>query len=144
MLARLEAMQGRIQVLETKSTEATTQEVYGEASRDESVSRSVFTTTEDDEHGVGNDQAEQRTHHKRARSQSPHSDHRLSSKDEEVEEDPSYRQFLASIRGLLDLSTPEEFKEVPSKIFGSKDRKKKQYYPCVYHQWMKSIHVGLS
>ena len=119
-------MQGRIQVLETKSTEATTQEVYGEASRDESVSRSVFATTEDDKHGVGNDQAEQRTHHKRARSQSPHSDHRLSSKDEEVEEDPSYRQFLASIRGLLDLSTPEEFKEVPSKIFGSKDRKKKQ------------------
>ena len=126
ILAHLEAMQGRIQVLETKSTEATTQEVYGEASRDESVSRSVFATTEDDEHGVGNDQAEQRTHHKRARSQSPHSDHRLSSKDEKVEEDPSYRQFLASIRGLLDLSTPEEFKEVPSKIFGSKDRKKKK------------------
>ena len=55
ILARLEAMQGRLQVLETKSTEATTLEVYGEARRDESVSRSVFATTEDDEHGVGND-----------------------------------------------------------------------------------------
>ena len=33
---------------------------------------------------------------------------------------------MASVRGLLDLSTPEEYKEVPSKIFGSKDRKKKQ------------------
>ena len=127
ILARLETMQGRLHVLETKPTEVTTQEVYGEsAGRDESVSRSVFATTEDDDHGVGNDQTEQRTHHKRARSQSPHSDHRLSSKDEEVEEDPSYRQFLASITGLLDLSTPEKFKEVPSKIFGSKDRKKKQ------------------
>ena len=59
------------------------------------------------------------------RSQSPDSEHRFSTK-EEPDEDPYYRQFLASVRGLLDLSTPEEFKEVPSEIFGSKDRRKKQ------------------
>ena len=47
-------------------------------------------------------------------------------KEEEVDEDPSYRQFLASVTSLLDLATPEEYIEVPSKIFGSKDRKKKQ------------------
>ena len=127
ILARLEAMQGRLQVLQTKSAEAASQEAYGEsASRDEPVSRSVFATTEEDDHGAGNDESEQRTHHKQARSQSPHSDHRFFTKDEEVDEDPSYRQFLASIRGFLDLSTPEEYKKVPSKIFGSKDRKKKQ------------------
>ena len=122
ILARLEAMQGRPQVLETKSAEATPHEVYRESSgREETVSRSVFSTTEEDNHGVGNYESEQRTHHKRARSQSPHSEHRFSTKD------PSYRQFLASVRGLLDLSTPEGYyKEVPSKIFGSKDRKKKQ------------------
>ena len=65
ILARLEAMQGRLQVLETKSTEATPHEVYGESSgREETVSRSVFSTTEEDDHGVGNDESEQRTHHK--------------------------------------------------------------------------------
>ena len=63
ILARLEAMQGCLQLLETKSTEATPHEVYGESSgREETVSRSVFSTTKEDDHGVGND--EQRTHHK--------------------------------------------------------------------------------
>ena len=133
--ACLEAMQGRLQVLETKSAEATP---HGESSgREETLSRSVFSTTEEDDHGVGNDESEQRTHHKRARSQSPHSEHRFSTKDEKVDEDPSYRQFLGSVRGLLDLSTPEEYKEVPSKIFGSKDRKKQAVLPCVCHQWRK-------
>ena len=54
---------------------------------------SVFSTTEEDDHGVLNDDVEQRTHQKRARSQSPHSEHRFSTKEEEPDEDPSYRQF---------------------------------------------------
>ena len=33
--------------------------------------------------------------------------------------------MLASVRSLLDLPTPEEYTEGPSKIFGSKDRRKK-------------------
>ena len=124
ILARLEAMQGRIQVLETKTTGTATQEVFGETTSREDA-RSIFATTEEEDHSVAQEEIEQRTHHKRARSLSPHSEQKFSSKEEEIDEDPSYRQFLASIRGLLELSTPEEYKEVPSKIFGSKDRKKK-------------------
>ena len=63
---------------------------------------------------------------KRALSLSPHqSDKQSLIREEEVEDDPSYRQLLASVRDLLDLPTPEEFAEAPFKIFGSKDRKKK-------------------
>ena len=61
ILVRLEAMQGRLQVLETKSAVATTpHEVYGVESsgREESVTRTVFATTEEDNHGVGNDETE--------------------------------------------------------------------------------------
>ena len=39
-------------------------------------------------------------------------------------DDPSYCQFLASARSLLDLPTPE--KDIPTKIFGFKDRNRKQ------------------
>ena len=92
-------------LVETKSTEsATSHEVYGVESSghgEETATRSVFATTEEDDHGVGNDDVEQRTHHKRARSQSPHSEHKFSTKEEEIDEDPSDRQFLASVRGLL-------------------------------------------
>ena len=63
---------------------------------------------------------------KRAHSLSPHhSDKQSSVREEEVEDNPSYRQLLGSVRNLLDHPTPEEFAEAPSKIFGSKDRKKK-------------------
>ena len=86
----------------------------------------LVTTTEEDDHGVLNEEGELRTHHKRVHSQSPHSEQRCSTRDEEPDEDPSYRQFLALVRGLLDLSTPKEFREVPLKIFGLKDRRKKQ------------------
>ena len=62
---------------------------------------------------------------KRACSLSPHqSDKQSSVREEDVDDDPSYRQLLASVRNLLDLPTPAEFTEAPSKIFGSKDRKK--------------------
>ena len=110
-------MQGRLAVLETKSAEtSSSHEVYGIESSgraDETGTRSVFAKTEDD-NGVLNEHGEQSTHHKRACSQSSHSGHRFSTK--EPDEDPSYRQFLALVRDLLDLTTPEEFKEVPSKI----------------------------
>ena len=56
---------------------------------------------------------------------SPSSDKPSNSKEEEVDDDPSDRQVLVSVRSLLDLPTPEEYTEGPSKIFGSKDRKKK-------------------
>ena len=69
------------------------------------------------------DYRESRT--KRVHSLSPSSDKPSTGKDEEVDDDPSYRQVLASVRSLLDLPTPEDFTEGPSKIFGSKDRKKK-------------------
>ena len=63
---------------------------------------------------------------KRARSLSPHQlDKQSLVREEEVEDDPSYRQLLASVRNLLDLRTPEESSEALSKIFGSKDRKRK-------------------
>ena len=69
------------------------------------------------------DTEESRT--KRACFLSPTSDKHSTGKDEEVNDDPSYRQVLASVRNLLDLLTPEEFAEGPSKIFGSNDRRKK-------------------
>ena len=129
VLACLEAMQGQLVVLETNSSDnCSSYEVYGAesaGSAEESVtgrSAAVFATTEDD-HGVLNDEAEQQTHHKRAHLQCLHSEQRFLTEEEEPDEDHSYSQFLASARGLLDLTTPEEFKEVPSKIFGSKDRK---------------------
>ena len=63
---------------------------------------------------------------KRACSLSPcQSDKQSLVREEEVEDDPSHRQLLASVRNPLDLPTPEEFAEAPSQIFGSKDRKKK-------------------
>ena len=42
-------MQGRIQVLETKTTETATQEVFGETANRED-SRSIFATTEEEDH----------------------------------------------------------------------------------------------
>ena len=77
--------------------------------------------TEEDE----NTEEYRETRSKRARYLSPSSDKPSNSKDEEVDDDPSYRQVLASVRSLLDLSTPEEYTEGLSKNFGSEDRKKK-------------------
>ena len=47
-------------------------------------------------------------------------------KEEELDEDPSYRQFLATVRSLLHLPTTDDSAEVPSKIFASRDRSKKK------------------
>ena len=58
------------------------------------------------------------TRSKRHRSPSPER------KEEEL--DPSYRQFLATVRSLLDLPTVDEAAEAPSKIFTSRDRSKRK------------------
>ena len=128
ILERLDSMQGRLSALEKGSTSVSSNEVnMTEATPTEgsercrNSSRTVFAVTEEDE-----DAEEYReTRSKRARSLSPSSDKPSNSKDEEVDDDPSYRQVLASVRSLLDLPTPEEYTEGPSKIFGSKDRKTK-------------------
>ena len=70
---------------------------------------------------------EYRAWSKRHRSPSPFT--AVHQKDEEVEEDPSYRQFLATVRTVLDLPTMEETVEAPSKIFSSRDRGKKRPSP---------------
>ena len=62
---------------------------------------------------------------KRLRCLSSSSEKHSTSKEEEVDDDPSYRQVLASVRSLLDLPTLEEFSEGPSKIYGSKGRRNK-------------------
>ena len=72
-----------------------------------------------DEEDPTEDLGEYRTA-KTALSLSPHQSNKQSSVREEVDDDPSYRQLLSSVRNLLDLTTPEEFTEAPSK-----DRKKK-------------------
>ena len=40
-----------------------------------------------------------------------------------LDEDPSYRQFLATVRSLLDFATVDE---APSKIFASRDRSRRK------------------
>ena len=47
-------------------------------------------------------------------------------KEEELDEDPSYRQFLSTVRSLLNLPTVDEAAEAPSKIFTSRDRSKRK------------------
>ena len=129
ILERLDSMQGRLSALEKGSTSVSSNEVnMTEAipgtegsERRRTSSRSVFAVTEEDEDTEEFKEARS----KRACSLSPSSDKPCTSKEEEVDDDPSYRQVLASVRSLLDLPTPEAYSEGPSKIFGSKDRRKK-------------------
>ena len=123
-------MQGRLVALEKGSTSVSSKEVNmteatpvtEELNRRRS-SHNTFDVMDDE--NPTEDLGEHRTV-KRAHSLSPpQSDKQSLVREEEVEDDPSYRQMLASVRNLLDLPTPEEFAEAPSKIFGFKDRKKK-------------------
>ena len=117
-------MQGRLSALEKGSTSVSSNEVnMTEATltegseRRRNSSHSAFAVTEEDE-----DTEELReTRSKRAHSLSPSSDKPSNSKDEELDDDLSYREVLASVRSLLYLPTPEEYTEGLSKIFGSKD-----------------------
>ena len=84
------------------------------------------TRTDEEELETGQD-VEHRAWSKRHRSPSPSS--AVYQRDEEVEEDPTYRQFLATVRTVLDLPTLEDTVEAPSKIFSSRDRGKKRPSP---------------
>ena len=131
ILQRLDSMQGWLVALEKGSTSVSSNEVNlteptpvtEESNRKKKTSQNTFAVM--DEEDFPEDFSEHRSA-KRARSLSPHqSDKQASVREEEVEDDPSYRHLLASVRNILDLPTPEEFSEAPSKIFGSKDTKKK-------------------
>ena len=126
ILEKMDNKQGRLSDLEKGSTSVSSNEVnmttpVKEGSdRRRTSSHSVFAITEEED---TEDYRESRT--KRACSLSPSSDEPSTGKDEEVDDAPSYRQVLASVRNLLDLPTSDEFSEDPSKIFVSKDRRKK-------------------
>ena len=138
ILAKLESMQGHISSLEnlavnTKST--TNSAVSSEVHTAEAVNveeqdgcrerfRSCLHTRADEEELETGQGMEYRSRSKRHRSLSPSMASHM--KDEEVEEDPTYRQFLATVRTVLDLPTLEDTVEVPSKIFSSRDRGKKR------------------
>ena len=129
LLLILDSVQGRLSALEKGNTSVSSHEgnmaeathVTEESDRCRTSSRNVFAVTEEEEDRE--DFRESRP--KRVCSLSPTSDQPSSGKDEEVDDDPSHRQVLASVSNLLDLPTPEEFSEVPSIIFGSQGRGKK-------------------
>ena len=135
ILAKLDNMQGRISslvkasILSTSTTSsATSKEAVmaeftsdheGDRHRDRHSTRR-FNSEEDDTASL-HDISEVRA--KRHRSPSPGLPDR---KEEELDEDPSYRQFLSMVRSLLDLPTVDEAAEAPSKIFASRDRNKRK------------------
>ena len=138
ILAKLESMQGRISSLERSATNVkstTTSAVSSEIHTAEAVNAEEqdgvqdrfhgrhHTRTDEEELETGKDM-EYRALSKRHRSPSPST--AVHQKDEEVEEDPTYRQFLATVRAVLDLPTLEDTMEVPSKIFSSRVRGKKR------------------
>ena len=129
ILQRLDSMQGRLVALEKGSISVASNEVNmaeatpvtEELNRTKKTSLNTFAVMDEEE--FPEDFSEHRSA-KRARSLSPHSDKQASVREEEVEEDPSYRQLLASVRNILDLPTPEEFAEAISKILDRKTERK--------------------
>ena len=143
ILAKLESMQGPISSLErssssVKPTTTTNSAVSSEIHTAEAVNvqeqdrvgdrfRSRHHTRTDEKEVETGQDVEYRARSKRHRSPSPSL--AVYQKDEEVEEDPTYRQFLATVRTVLDLPTLEDTVEAPSKIFSSRDRGKKRPSP---------------
>ena len=143
ILAKLESMQGRISSLERSSStvksttySAVSSEIHTaeavnvdeqDGARDRFLSRQ-HTRTDEEELETGQDM-EYRARSKRHRSPSPSTTGYQ--KDEEVEEDPTYRQFLATVRMVLDLPTLEDTVEAPSIIFSSRDRGKNVPRHCL-------------
>ena len=136
ILAKLESMQGRISLERSSSTVKSTtntaisSEIHTaeavnveeqDGARDRFRSRQ-HTRTDEEELETGQD-TEYHARSKRHRSPPPSAT--IHQKDTEVEEDPTYRQFLATVRMVLDLPTLEDTVEAPSKIFSSRDRGKK-------------------
>ena len=141
ILAKLESMQGRISSLERSSSivksttnsavssEIHTAEAVNVKEQDRVQDRFLschHTRTDEEELETGQD-VEYRARSKRHRSPSPST--AVHQRDEEVEEDPIYRQFLATVRTVLELPTLEDTVEAPSKIFSSRDRGKKRPSP---------------
>ena len=115
ILERLDSVQGRLVVLEKGSTSVSSnEENLAEATpvtegQKRRSSHNAFAVM--DEEDFTEDLGEHRTA-KRACSLSPHqSDKQSLVRQKEVEDDPSYRQLLASVRNLLDLTTPEKLAE---------------------------------
>ena len=132
ILERLDSIQGRLSALEKGSTSVSSNEVNMTetppgtegSERYRNSSGSVFAVTEEDEDTESIERLDRETARSLC-SLSPSSDKTSTSKEEDIDDDPSYRQVLASVGSLLDLPTPEEYTEGPSRIFGSKDRRKK-------------------
>ena len=149
ILAKLKSMQGCITSLEnsavnTKSTtnsavssEVHTAEAVNVEEQDGSRERfrsHLHTRADEEELETGQDM-ENRSRSKRHRSPSPSTASHM--KDEEVEEDPTYRQFLATVRTVLDLPILEDTVEVPSKIFlpGTGAKNDPHFCPCLCLPW---------
>ena len=107
ILQRLDDMQGQLTALKDRNSEVSVSlhSEEGEASDEDSTLQELNNSK------------------KRDRSPSP----------DDIEDDPSYRQTLAAVRSLLQLTIPEQFSEQPSRIFGSrqKDKRKSSLLPMV-------------
>ena len=135
ILSKLENVQGRLASLEkgslnnttsATSREAVTAEVSGDQKGDwdrlwDHHSSHRLSTEEEDQSSVHEVSSDDRS--KRHRSPSPSFPER---KEEELDEYPSCRQFLVTVRSLLDLPTTDDSAKGPSKIFASRDRSKRK------------------
>ena len=110
ILQRLDDMQGQLTALKDRNSE---------------VSASIASVHSEEGEASDEDPALQEVSNSKKRDRSPSPD--------DIEDDPSYRQTLAAVCSLLDLTIPEEFSEQPSRIFGgrSKDKRKSSLLPMV-------------
>ena len=110
ILKRLDAMQGQLTALKDRNSE---------------VSASIASIDSEEDEASDEDPTLQDTSNSKKRERSPSPD--------DTEDDPSYRQTLAAVRSLLNLSIPDEFSEQPSRIFGSKlkDKRRSSLIPMV-------------
>ena len=137
ILAKFDSMQGRLCSLEKASVASTSTSKYTSSATSKEAVTADFASDQEgdrdrlrDRHGSRRLETEEddcssiqeisEARSKRHRSPSPCVPDR---KEEELDEDPSYRQFLATVRSLLDLPTVDEAAEAPSNIFASRDRK---------------------
>ena len=151
ILQRLDSMQGRLVALEKGSTSVSSNEVNvaeatpvsEEANRKKTTSLNTFAVMEEEE--FPEDFSEHRSA-KRACSVSPHqSDKQSSVREEEVEDDPSYRQLLASVRNILVyLHQRTLLKPLPRSLDLKTERKSILFFQWCYLQLRRLIIDGLS
>ena len=91
ILQRLDDMQGQLTALKDRNSE---------------VSASIASIHSEEGEASDEDPALQEVNNSKKRDRSPSPD--------DIEDDPSYRQTLAAVHSLLDLTIPEEFSEQPS------------------------------